>query len=97
MPQLLGLRSRAWELLPLSSPAATAEARVPWSPCATTRDAAAVRSPRVAMKSGPRSPQPEKDPSDSEDSARPKIKHNEKKQQSSHVDVSKEGGFWKLK
>ena len=31
-----------------------------WSLCPTTREAATVRGPRTAMKSGPRSPQLEK-------------------------------------
>ena len=31
-----------------------------WSLCSTTREAAIVRGPRTAMKSGPRSPQLEK-------------------------------------
>ena len=31
-----------------------------WSLCAATREAAIVRGPRTAMKSGPRSPQLEK-------------------------------------
>ena len=31
-----------------------------WSLCSTTREAAMVRGPRTAMKSGPRSPQLEK-------------------------------------
>ena len=31
-----------------------------WSVCSATREAATVRSPRTAMKSGPRSPQLEK-------------------------------------
>ena len=31
-----------------------------WSPCSATREAAIVRGPRTAMKSGPRSPQLEK-------------------------------------
>ena len=31
-----------------------------WSLCSTTREAATVRGPRTAMKSGPRSPQLEK-------------------------------------
>ena len=31
-----------------------------WSLCSATREAAIVRGPRTAMKSGPRSPQPEK-------------------------------------
>ena len=31
-----------------------------WSLCSTTREAAIVRGPRIAMKSGPRSPQLEK-------------------------------------
>ena len=32
-----------------------------WSLCSTTREAAMVRGPRTAMKSGPRLPQLEKD------------------------------------
>ena len=31
-----------------------------WSPCSAAREAAMVRGPRTAMKSGPRSPQLEK-------------------------------------
>ena len=31
-----------------------------WSPCSATREAAIVRGPRTAMKSGPRAPQLEK-------------------------------------
>ena len=31
-----------------------------WSLCSATREAATVRGPRTVMKSGPRSPQPEK-------------------------------------
>ena len=31
-----------------------------WSPCSATREAAIVRGPRTAMKSGPRLPQLEK-------------------------------------
>ena len=31
-----------------------------WSPCSATREAAIVRGPRTAMKSGPRSPKLEK-------------------------------------
>ena len=31
-----------------------------WSLCSATREAATVRGPRTAMKSGPRSPQPGK-------------------------------------
>ena len=34
--------------------------RVVWSLCSATREAAIVRGPRTAMKSGPRSPQLEK-------------------------------------
>ena len=34
--------------------------RVVWSLCSATREAAAVRGPRTAMRSGPRSPQLEK-------------------------------------
>ena len=32
-----------------------------WSLCSTTREAAIVRGPRIAMKSGPRSPRGEKE------------------------------------
>ena len=51
-PQLLSLRSRACEPQLLSL-------RV-WSLCSATREAAIVRGPRTAMKSGPRLPQLEK-------------------------------------
>ena len=43
------------------SPRATAtEAHTPSSPCSATREATAMRSPRTATKSSPRSPQQEK-------------------------------------
>ena len=51
-PQLLSLRSRACEPQLLSL-------RV-WSLCSATREAAIVRGPRTAMKSGPRLLQLEK-------------------------------------
>ena len=51
-PQLLSLRSRAHEPQ-LLSPRAQ-------SPCSATKEATTMRSPRIAMKSGPRSPQLEK-------------------------------------
>ena len=52
-PQLLSLRSRAYEPQ-LLSPRAQ-------SPCSATREATAMRSPRTTTDSSPRSPQLEKD------------------------------------
>ena len=42
-------------------PCATATEPAPWSLCSTSREATATRSPCTATKSGPRSPQLEKD------------------------------------
>ena len=44
-----------------------------WSLCSATREAAIVRGPRTAMKSGPRSPQLEKALARNEDPTQPKI------------------------
>ena len=44
-----------------------------WSLCSTTREAATVRGPRIAMKSGPRSPQLEKALAQKRDPTQPKI------------------------
>ena len=45
-----------------------------WSLCSVTREAATVRGPRTAMKSGPRLPQVERKPSHrNEDPIQPKI------------------------
>ena len=47
-----------------------------WSLCSATGEAATVRGPRTAMKSGPRLPQLEKDLAQNEDPTQPKIKIN---------------------
>ena len=44
-----------------------------WSLCSATREAAIVRGPRTAMKSGPRSPQLEKPVCINKDPMQPKI------------------------
>ena len=44
-----------------------------WSLCSATREAAMVRGPRTAMKSGPRLPQLEKALARTEDPTQPKI------------------------
>ena len=44
-----------------------------WSLCSATREAAMVRGPRTAMKSGPRLPQLEKTLAQNEDPTQPKI------------------------
>ena len=44
-----------------------------WSLCSATREAAIVRGPRTAMKSGPRLPQLEKALARTEDPTQPKI------------------------
>ena len=46
-----------------------------WSLCSATREAAIVRGPRTAMKSGPRLPQLEKALARTEDPTQPKIKN----------------------
>ena len=52
-----------WDAL-LSQRVTTMEARVPWSPCSSTRKATAVRGPAPELENSPHS---------SEDSAQPKI------------------------
>ena len=60
VPQLLSPRSRSREPQRLSQRATTTEARAPRACALQQRQATAMRSPRTAMKSGPRSPQLEK-------------------------------------
>ena len=49
-PQLLNLCSRVWGPQLLRSHAKTAEAHMPWSLCATTREATAMRSLHAETK-----------------------------------------------
>ena len=74
-PQLLNLCSRAREPQLLSPCATTTEARAPRAR-APQREATAMRSPRTAEKSSPRSPQPEKSLC-----AAMKTQHSQKQQQ----------------
>ena len=48
VPQLLSPCSRAWKLLTAKPTCAATEARAPWSPWSTAREATAARSPRTA-------------------------------------------------
>jgi len=72
-PQLLTLCSRAQEPQLLNLRATTPEARTPRA-CAPRPEATVTRSPHATMKSGPCSPQLEKNLCSNEDLAQPKIK-----------------------
>ena len=73
VPQLLSLCSRARELQPLTSRAATTEACAPWSPRSAVREAAAMESQAALPESSSRLLHPEKAHSN-EYPVQPKIK-----------------------